>query len=113
MLNQVILETRVVKNDGLKYSSRGREYLNLLLVFDTPQKKDDGWDTKGNFIRATLWGNRAKTLADKLNPGHTFIVRGKLEQNQWENENKEKRSSFSLSIQEIHFTRFKKAKLKY
>ena len=41
MMNQIILETRVVRNDGIKFTSGGFAYLSLTLVFETVEKKEN------------------------------------------------------------------------
>ncbi len=111
MLNQLILEARIVKNQGLKQSINGINYLPLIIVFDTLEKKDNKWNEKGNFIKAVLWGKKSLTLATHLKPGKQIIIRGKLEQKKWENENGEKRSNFSMTIEELHFVKNKKSKM--
>ncbi|HCL56924.1 MAG TPA: hypothetical protein DHW82_07945 [Spirochaetia bacterium] len=111
MMNQIILETRVVRNDRIKFTSGGFAYLSLTLVFETVEKKDNQWQTKKNFIKAILWGKKAQKLAEYLKPGTPIIVRGKLEQNNWESKDGEKRSGFSLNIEELHFEKQQKRKI--
>ncbi len=106
MLNQIVLETRVVKNNGLKYSSKDQPYLNLILVFETLEKKDSEWKAKGNFIKACLFAKKAEALKD-VKPGTPLIISGKIEQNKWESKEGEKRSEISLKIEEFHFIKNK------
>ncbi len=102
MLNQIILETRVVTNNGLKISSNDTPYIHLTLVFETRQKDGSEWKSKKNFIKASLFSKKAEALAD-VKPGTPLIVRGKLEQNKWESQEGEKRSDFSLTLEEFHY----------
>ena len=111
MLNQIILESGVVKNEGLKYSSKGKAFLNLVLVFKTLEKKADGWGDKKNYIRGTMWGKMAQGLSDKLKPGNSIIIKGKLNQKNWVRENGKQAKDYSLVIDEIHFAKRKRVKI--
>lgn len=113
MLNQVILETRIVKNIGLKHSPKGFPFLKLVVVFDSLEKKDNEWQTKGNFIQATLFGKRAEKLAESLKPGVPVIIRAKLQQDEWIDKENQKRKSFKLAIDDLHFAKSSKPKFKY
>lgn len=111
MLNQIILEAGVVKNEGLKYSARGTAYLSLSLAFETLEKKDSQWNARKNYIRGVLWGKQAERLAERLRTGSQIILRGKLEQKSWTDAAGNKKSAHSLTIDEVHFSRKPQAKM--
>ena len=66
MLNQVILESTIVRNDGIRFSPQKKAYLPLILLFKTAQKQKNGWGEKKHFIKATLWGKSAQSLSEKI-----------------------------------------------
>jgi single-strand DNA-binding protein len=111
MLNQIILETRLVKSEPLKYSTKGTPYLKLVFVFSTPEKQGNEWQDKDNFIAGTIWGKRAEKLNGKLKPGSPLIIRAKLEQNRWEDKEGQKHSSYALVVEDLHFARTPRQKI--
>lgn len=102
MLNQVILESVIVGNQGIKKNSKGRVYLCLSLSFQTLINSKGKWVKKNNFIRAFLRDDLAKKLVLMLKPGTAVIVRGKLNQNQWKDKAGSLKTSFHLTIDELH-----------
>lgn len=113
MLNQMILEAGVVKNQGLKYSTKGTAYLGLSLVFDTLEKKDNQWNAKKNYILGTIWGKPAERLAQRIKVGSQLIIRGKLEQRSWIDKEGKNKSLHALTIEEVHFSKKSRAKMAY
>jgi len=107
MLNQVIMESAVIKNEGLKFTQNGKAFLSLVLVFKTLEKSDKGWGEKKNYIRGTLWGKMAQNCSSLIKTGQTIIIRGKLRQNNWQMNNGIMVQGYSLGIDEIHLTRRK------
>lgn len=109
MLNQVILESRIVRNAGLQISKNGNAYISLTVVFETAIKVESKWEKKSNFISAFLWGTRARRLVSSLRPGKAVILRGRLQQSEWENDEGKSQKNFFLNVEELHF--MKKARL--
>ena len=101
MLNQTILIGNLGNNPDLFYSQEGDPIANFNLAFSCSRKKT-GW------IRVVAFKKLAEIVEQYLHKGAKIAVVGVLDQQKWENDNGEKRSSFQLLANTIEFIKTNK-----
>lgn len=100
MINHVVMEGRIVKNAELK--SAGTSIVTTFtLANDQSYKKNGEWIDKPCFIDCNLWGEYGNTMRQYLNKGQKLTVEGILEQNNWEDSDGRKRSSYRINVKNI------------
>ena len=53
------------------------------------------------FLNCTAWRDLAENVAESLDKGQRVVVTGRLRMSQWETEGGDKRTSFSLDVDDI------------
>ena len=101
MLNQTILIGNLGNDPDLFYSQEGDPIANFNLAFQSSKKKT-GW------IRVVAFKKLAEISEKYLHKGAKIAVVGTLDQQKWENDNGEKRSSFQLLANTIEFIKTNK-----
>lgn len=87
MLNQLILVGRLAKDPELKQTDKKKKYSHITLAVPRSFKNMDGsYDT--DFIDCTLWDNVAKNTVEYCKCGDIIAVRGRLQTNIYEKEEK-------------------------
>lgn len=100
MINHIVLEGRVVKNAELK--SAGTSTVTTFTIANNQSYQKNGeWINKACFIDCNIWGEYGNTMHQYLNRGQKLTVEGILEQNNWEDSNGNKRSSFRVKVSNI------------
>ncbi|HOJ50433.1 MAG TPA: single-stranded DNA-binding protein [Spirochaetota bacterium] len=79
MLNQIILEGRIVKNER-RNTKKGNSYLSLVIAYETLSKENGNWEKKTNFIKGLSWKKISEKVENILKPGFPIILEGSLEQ---------------------------------
>lgn len=87
----------------LRYSQNGKAIGNVTIaVSDRTKDASGNWvDGKTWFARCTLWGEVAEHAAGSLHKGTRVIAFGRLEQNDWEDKEGNKRSTVQVTVDEI------------
>lgn len=87
MLNQFILVGRLTRKPELHESSNNKKYSKIVLAVPRSFKNMDGsYDT--DFIDCILWDNVAKNAVEYCNCGDVIGVRGRLQVNIYEKDDK-------------------------
>lgn len=79
-MNSVNLVGNVVKDAELRETSNGNAVCNFDLALNKYLKVGE----KTTFVPMVIWGERAKSLSDKILKGKKLAVSGELNQNRWE-----------------------------
>ena len=104
MINYIVLEGRIVKNAELK--TAGTSILTSFTIANNQSYKKNGdWVNKVCFIDCQIWGEYGNVMRQYLNKGQKLSVEGILEQNNWEDSEGKKRSSYRINVKNIsiHF----------
>ena len=87
MLNQIILVGRIVNDIETKELESGKKIVNITLAIPRPFKNSEGeYDT--DFIDCTLWNSIADTTSEYCKKGDIVGVKGRVECNRENNENR-------------------------
>ncbi len=101
MLNQCILIGNLGDDPEIFYSEKGTTVASFPLAFQS--NKD-----KTCWIKTVAFGNLGDVVEKYLNKGSRIAVAGTLDQDKWETDEGEKRSSFQLIAHNIEFIKTKK-----
>lgn len=94
MLNQLILVGRIARTPELKETQKKKKYSHICLAVPRSFKNMDGsYDT--DFIDCTLWDNIAKNTVDYCKVGDVIAIRGRIQSNIYE---KEEKKVYSLEV---------------
>ena len=87
MLNQLILVGRLAKKPELKETEKKKKYSHILLAVPRSFKNMDG-NYETDFIDCTLWDHIAKNTVEYCECGDILGIRGRLQNNVYEKEDK-------------------------
>jgi single-strand DNA-binding protein len=102
MLPQVTGEFRLVDDPELKFTQGGTPLANVRLVSNSRKQVDGEWvDDKVCWLRATAWKEMATNIAESLGKGDLVTVSGRMHTDEWEDQQGNKRSAMTLTIESI------------
>jgi len=102
-INSVVLGGNLTKEPALKEIAGGRKVAsftvasNRTFVINGEKKKET------SFIDVDVWGPAADNCGKYLVKGSPVVVTGRLKQDQWQNENGEKRSRLKVIAANVQF----------
>ena len=88
----------------LKYTNSGKAVLNMRLAFNDSKydEQQSKWvNTRTFYVDGTAWEQTAERVAEWLAQGDQVYVTGRLETQQWEDKEGQKRSKPILNVQAI------------
>lgn len=94
---------RLTADPELRFAQSGTAVVTVNLAFNSRRKNDRGeWeDAAVHFQRAKAFGQFAENIAESLTSGAEVTVSGRLETEQWTNQQGEKRSAAVLHLDGI------------
>jgi len=103
-LNKVFLIGRLTRDPELRYVPSGTAVASFGLAINREyttkegNKKDDTC-----FVNLVVWGKRAEICAEYLKKGSMIFVEGRLSYRKWETQDKEKRSTIEVYVENFQF----------
>ena len=103
-INTATISGNLGGDPDLRYTNGGTPVMTLnVAVNDRVPDGNGGYIDRPNWIKVTVWGNRAESLAKYLRKGSHVTVTGRLRQEKWE-KNGENRSSVGIVLESIDFS---------
>ena len=100
-INQVGLTGRLTADPKLRETASGTPVLEFSLAVSESRKKLDGsWEEVPNYVDCTLWGGRARTMAQQLRKGDAAAVAGRLRFSSWEKDG-QRRTHLGVTVGEV------------
>lgn len=100
-INQVGLTGRLTADPKLRETASGTPVLEFSLAVSESRKKADGsWEEVPNYVDCTLWGGRARTMAQQLRKGDAAAVAGRLRFSSWEKDG-QRRTHLGVTVGEV------------
>ncbi len=96
MLNQVVLTGNLGADPEVFYSSEGNPIASFSLAFHSSKKKN-GW------IKVTCFNRLAEVAEKYLHKGARIAIIGTLDQNKWETDEGQTRSTMQLLANSLEF----------
>lgn len=103
-VNQVVLAGNLTRDPELKKLAGGGAVSHLgLAVNEAYTGKDGERKEKTCFVEVDTWDKQAENCSTFLHKGSSVLVQGKLELDQWETPNGEKRSRLKVRAHRVEF----------
>jgi single-strand DNA-binding protein len=78
-LNYVIITGRATADSILSYTESGTAYLKFRIASNRNYRDKNGeWKEETTFAGATLWGNQAERLSERIKKGAPVLIEGRL-----------------------------------
>ena len=94
-INVVTVSGRLVRDPELKTTSNGNTVASFRIANNTLKKT--------NFFDVSLWGKSAETLVQYAEKGRWISLSGRMEQDEWEDKEGNKRTSYSIVADNFNF----------
>lgn len=102
MLPVVHGEFRCVDDPELRFTPSGKAVATVRLVANSRKKEGDEWvDDKVCWLRLTAFGVQAENLAEAVKKSSLITVLGKLQTEEWEDREGNKRQTYSVLADSI------------
>ena len=102
MLNLSIIQGRFSAEPELKKTPAGNSVIAFTLACQREKKGEDGvYPT--DWIPCTAWNGTAEFIARNFKKGDLANVQGSLRQRDWTDKDGNKRKSYEVNVQSIHF----------
>ena len=100
---------RLTRDPEQRFTPSGKENCRLSIALNRSYKNQSGDIIENvSFLNITVWGNQAKSCSQYLKKGRRIAVSGELRSNNWTDKKGNKRTSWEISANEIHFLDSKK-----
>ena len=102
--NRVMLMGNLTRNPELKYTPSGTAVTDLGLAVNESFKNKAGETVEQTcFVDVVVWGRQAETASEFLKKGSPAFIEGRLQFDQWENQEGEKRSKLRVRAERVQF----------
>jgi single-strand DNA-binding protein len=86
----------------LRFTQSGKAVTGLRVAATERKKTDAGWvDGDTCYLDVSLWGAKAEVAAEQLTKGSVVTVVGSLKQQEWTDRNDNKRTSYSVTTNDV------------
>ncbi len=96
-MNNCVLIGNLGADPKSAFTSEGTQVVNFSLAFNSYKKEQPNW------IKTVCFGKLAEVAEKYLHKGAKVAVNGKLDQNNWTDDNNQKRSNYRLIANQISF----------
>ncbi len=88
----------------LRYSASGSPFLRFNVAANFRARNQSGeWEDRTEWVRVTVMGQRAETLANHLRKGSRVYVEGRLEARPWTDQQGQVRAGLEVVASEVQF----------
>ena len=102
-LNRVILAGNLTKDPEVRYTPSGTAVGDLRLALNERFKQGDEWVDRPVYLDVTVWARQAETCAEFLRKGSPVLVEGRLQRDEWEDKEGNKRSKVKVVAERVQF----------
>jgi single-strand DNA-binding protein len=103
-----MLKASIIGNLGndpeMRYSAGGAAFLRFYVASNFRARSPEGeWQDKTEWVRVTVFGQRAETLGQYLKKGSRVFVDGRLEARPWIDQQGQARAGLELVASDVEF----------
>ena len=103
-----MLKASIIGNLGndpeMRYSAGGAPFLRFNVASNFRARSPEGeWQDKTEWVRVTVFGQRAETLGQYLKKGSRVYVDGRLEARPWTDQQGQVRAGLELVASDVEF----------
>lgn len=107
-MNNVLILGRVTKDLELRYTAGANSVavIRTSIAVNRPfAKKDD--EIKADFFNVVVWGKMAENMANYVGKGNRILVRGRVQNNNYTDNNGVKRYGVDIIAEQVEFIDFR------
>lgn len=102
MMNQTCIIGRLVRDPEIRELEDGKKVSNITVAVQRSYKNENG-EYEADFIDCTLWNGVADKTAEYCKKGDLVGIKGRLQTNNYENENGEKKKITEVIAEKLTF----------
>ena len=103
-LNKVLIMGNLTRDPEVKYTPKGTAVGNLGIAINDSYKTQDGTVKETvTFVDIEVWGRQAETCKQYLVKGRPIFVEGKLQLDQWEDNDGKKHQRLKVRADRVQF----------
>ncbi len=102
--NKVMLIGNLTRDPEVRHTPKGTAVGDLSMAINMSYRTQDGTDKEEVcYVDIVVWGRQAETCKDYLSKGRQIFVEGRLQLDQWETQQGEKRSRLRVRADRVQF----------
>jgi len=102
--NKVMLIGNLTRDPEVRHTPKGTPVGDFGLAMNMTYRTQDGADKEEVcYVDVVVWGRQAETCKDYLSKGRQVFVEGRLQLDQWESPQGEKRSRLRVRAERVQF----------
>jgi len=95
---------RLTRDPEQKFTPSGKEMCKMSIASNRSYKNQTGDIVEDvSYLNIVVWGNQAKSCSQYLKKGRRIAVSGELRSNNWQDKEGNKRTSWDIHANSIHF----------
>jgi len=103
-LNKVMLIGNLTRDPEVRHTPKGTAVGDLSMAINMSYRTQEGTDKEEVcYVDIVVWGRQAEICQDYLSKGRQIFVEGRLQLDQWETQQGEKRSRLRVRADRIQF----------
>lgn len=103
-LNKVFLMGNLTRDPEVRYTPKGTAVADLGMAINMVYRTQDGSDREEVvYVDVVTWGRQAETCGQYLSKGSPVFVEGRLQLDQWEDKDGQKRSRLRVRAERVQF----------
>ncbi len=103
-LNKVLLVGNLTRDPEVRYIPSGTAVAELGLAVNENFKNREGQEVESTvFVDVVVWARQAETCGEYLSKGSPVLIEGRLQLDQWESKEGEKRSKIRVRADRVQF----------
>jgi single-strand DNA-binding protein len=103
-LNKVFLMGNLTRDPEVRHTPKGTAVGDLAMAINLTYRAQDGTEKEEVcYVDVVVWGRQAETCRDYLSKGAPIFVEGRLQLDQWEGPEGEKKSRLRVRADRVQF----------
>lgn len=103
-LNKVMLMGNLTRDPEIRHTPKGTAVGDLSMAINMTYRTQEGTDKEEVcYVDVVVWGRQAETCKDYLSKGSPLFIEGRLQLDQWETQQGEKRSRLRVRAERVQF----------
>ena len=103
-LNKVFLMGNLTRDPEVRHTPKGTAVGDLAMAINLTYRAQDGTENEEVcYVDVVVWGRQAETCRDYLSKGAPIFVEGRLQLDQWEGPEGEKKSRLRVRADRVQF----------
>ena len=103
-LNKVFLMGNLTRDPEVRYTPKGTAVTDLSIAINTVYRTQEGDEKEEvTYVDIVTWGRQAETCGQYLTKGAPILVEGRLQLDQWEDKDGQKKSRLRVRAERVQF----------